>query len=87
MNQAVALEQLRAALEKYKTDAELQFKYYDAVLDAQVEEAKLSVDGVVKLTDIRAKAQAAKGKADDDTGGKKAGSAKPEGKSVAGGSV
>lgn len=87
MNQAVALEQLRAALEKYKTDAQLQFQYYDAVLDAQVEEAKLSVDGVVKLSEIRAKAQAARGKTDDDAGTTKAGSTKSKGKSAAGGSI
>lgn len=86
MQQAVALEQLRAALEKYKTDAQLQFQYYDAVLDAQVEEAKLSVDGVVKLSDIRARAQAARGKS-DDTSGKAAGGAELKGKPAAGGSV
>ena len=41
MQQAFGLEQLRTAFEKYRTDAELQFKYYDAVLRSEVEEAKL----------------------------------------------
>ena len=42
MQQAVSLEQMRLAFEKYKQDADLQFKYYDAVLDAEVEEAKIT---------------------------------------------
>lgn len=58
--QAIALEQLRTALDKYKTDAELQYKYYDTVLNAQIEEAKLAVTGVVDLANARKKAQEAK---------------------------
>lgn len=56
MQQAIALEQLRVAFEKYKTDAELQFKYYDAVLSAQIEEAKISTPAIVDL--LRAKQDA-----------------------------
>lgn len=59
MQSAIALEQVRTALDKYRTDAELQFKYYDAVLDAQIEEAKLSTDAVVKITAARDTARAA----------------------------
>lgn len=59
ITQAIALEQLRTALEKYKTDSELQFKYYDAVLDAQIEEAKLSTDAVIKIKLAREQALAA----------------------------
>ena len=40
MQQAFGLEQLRTAFEKYRTDAELQFKYFDSVLRSEVEEAK-----------------------------------------------
>lgn len=42
MQQAIGLEQMRLAFEKYKEDAELQFKYYNAVLGAEVEEAKIA---------------------------------------------
>lgn len=41
MQQAFGLEQLRTAFEKYRTDAELQFKYFAEVLGAEVEEAKI----------------------------------------------
>lgn len=86
MNQAVALEQLRAALDKYKTDAQLQFQYYDAVLDAQIEEAKMSVDGVVRLSEIRAKVKAAMGKK-DDTGTETPSGTKSKGQPTIAGSV
>jgi hypothetical protein len=39
--QAIGLEQMRLSFEKYKQDAELQFKYWDSVLGAEVEEAKI----------------------------------------------
>lgn len=45
MQQAFGLEQLRIAFEKYRTEAELQFKYFDSVLKSEVEEAKI-VGGV-----------------------------------------
>ena len=41
MQQAFGLEQLRTAFEKYRTDAELQFKYFDAVLQSEVAEAQI----------------------------------------------
>ena len=41
MQQAFGLEQLKTAFEKYRTDAELQFKYFAEVLGAEVEEAKI----------------------------------------------
>lgn len=41
MSQAVGLEQLRTAFDKYKHDSELQFKYFAETLDAEVEEAKI----------------------------------------------
>lgn len=73
MQQAVALEQVRAAITKYQTDVETQFKYYDATLTAQVEEAKLSVTGVIDF--LKAKTDATKAKENDKSsttsGGKK----------------
>src|SRR5690606_21656527 len=39
MQQAVGLEQLQRALDKYKHDSELQFKYWSETLGAEVEEA------------------------------------------------
>lgn len=40
-SQAIGLEQLRTAFEKYKQDTELQFKYWNAVRETEVEEAKI----------------------------------------------
>jgi len=75
MNQAIALEQLRVALDKYQGDSELQFKYYDTVLGAQIEEAKLAVQGVldmVKAKQTAAAAMAGRGATDNgDTGADK----------------
>lgn len=41
MSQAVGLEQLRAAMEKYKTDIEYQFKYWAETLKAEIAEANI----------------------------------------------
>lgn len=41
MQQAIGLEQMKIAFDKYKQDSDLQFKYYAEVLGAEVEEAKL----------------------------------------------
>ena len=41
MQQAVGLEQLRAAMDKYKADLEYQFKYWAETLKAEIEEAKI----------------------------------------------
>ena len=84
MQSAIALEQIRVAFEKYRTDAELQWKYYDTVLDAQIEEAKLSADAVVRITEARAKAREAMlGNKD----GQKDSGAKSGGESNSGGST
>ncbi len=86
VTQAIALEQLRVAFEKYRTDAELQFKYYDAVLSAQIEEAKLSTDAVVKITQARDSARAAmNGAKRNDSTGKKAGGGETEEQPASGG--
>lgn len=65
MQQAIALEQLRVALDKYQGDSELQYKYYDTVLSAQIEEAKLAVQGVLDMVKAKQTAtSAASGKGD-----------------------
>lgn len=56
LNQAVALEQVRAALEKYRIDVETQFKYYSEVLGAQIEEAKITANGVIEIRKLLASA-------------------------------
>jgi hypothetical protein len=58
MQQAMALEQLRVALDKYQGDSELQYKYYDTVLSAQIEEAKLAVQGVLDMVKAKQTATA-----------------------------
>jgi hypothetical protein len=59
MQQAISLEQLRVALDKYQGDSELQYKYYDTVLSAQIEEARLAVQGVLDMVKAKQTATAA----------------------------
>lgn len=63
MQQAIGLEQLRTAVEKYSGDADRQFKYWDAVLKAEIEEAKIVGSATVELVKAkdsnRAQAEAA----------------------------
>jgi hypothetical protein len=66
MDQALGLEQLRVAFEKYKQDSELQFKYWNANLDSEVEEAKI----VGKATQDLASARQPEKEIDDDGKGK-----------------
>lgn len=49
VKQAIQLEQIRSAIVKYQTDVETQFKYYDANLKAQIEEAKIVGDATIKM--------------------------------------
>jgi hypothetical protein len=49
MQQAVSLEQMRTAFDKYKADQETQFKYWSETLRAEIEEAKIVGDATVKL--------------------------------------
>lgn len=49
VDQAISLEQIRSAIVKYQTDVETQFKYYDANLRAEIEEAKISGNAVLDL--------------------------------------
>jgi hypothetical protein len=79
MQTALMLEQVRTALDKYKADQETQFNYYKEVLNAQIEEAKITADTLVSLTQAKqtAKAAAAKGAPDEST------TAKATGKSTA----
>lgn len=67
MQQAIGLEQVRVALTKYQTDVKTQFDYYNSVLNAQIEEAKLAVQGVVDLVKTRKLAQEAQGNGKDST--------------------
>jgi hypothetical protein len=88
MRQAVGLEQLRVGIQKYLGDAELQFKYYNAVLGAQVEEAKITASSVIDYLKTKVTAATAffKGKSDgNDTGTKKTSGKESEGESITGG--
>lgn len=49
VQQAIELEKLRTAFDKYKTDAELQFKYWKEVLGSEVEEAKIAGSATVEM--------------------------------------
>lgn len=83
MNQAIGLEQLRTAMEKYRTDAELQFKYWQECMQIQIEEAKLTVQGVSDARKAFAQATALRNKTDDDDTGKDTGGEGAQGESAA----
>ena len=69
MRQAIGLEQLRTAVEKYAGDADRQFKYYDAVLSAEVEEAKIVGQATTTLIAAKEKGKAEAGKPSVGGGG------------------
>lgn len=50
MQQALGLEQLRTAFEKYRTDADRQLEYFKSVLQSETEEAKIVGSATVQLT-------------------------------------
>lgn len=56
LNEAVALEQVRVALDKYQVDVTTQFNYYKEVLNAQIEEAKITANAVVEIRRLLANA-------------------------------
>jgi hypothetical protein len=74
MQQAFGLEQLRTAFEKYRTDAELQFKYYDSVLKSEVEEAKIVGAATTQLNQRQREGHEQAG---DETGSESPGSESP----------
>lgn len=63
MQQAFGLEQLRQAFEKYRTDAELQFKYFAEVLGAEKVEAELAGRAATEL--MKGRINGPEGKAQD----------------------
>lgn len=81
LQQAVGLEQVRVGLDKYKTDAELQYKYWDTAIGAQIEEAKLALKGIIDYAAAIKTAQT-QGK-DNDTGRESSSSKSAASKSVA----
>ena len=72
MQMQAQLEQQKVQLDKYKIDAELKYKYYDTNVDAGLQEAKMTVDNVVKMEQIdateRSADRAAEAGAGDDAG-------------------
>lgn len=83
MQQAIGLEQLRTAFEKYRTDAELQFKYWAEVLKAETKEAEIVGQATTELT--RTKLEGSK--RGNDTGTAKGNGASTESKPVAAGNA
>lgn len=75
-------EQIAAAKDKYKTDADTQFKYFNAVLTAQTEGENAERQGVVDFAKARSEAADLKRANAGDGGGAKT---TPGGKSVGGG--
>ena len=53
IDQALGLERLRTAFDKYKQDTDLQFKYWADNLSSEVEEAKIVGDATTKLEAAR----------------------------------
>lgn len=62
VNQSIAIERIRVALGKYQTDVETQFKYWNAVLEAQIKEAQMTAENVTAIK------TALIGKGSNDTG-------------------
>lgn len=68
IDMALELEQTQTLLGKYKADQETQFKYWNAVLGAEIEEAKLTGKGIVDILSARMQAKQAE-EGGDDAGG------------------
>ncbi len=49
LQQAVELEQMRTAMDKYRTDVQYQFEYWRETLRAEIEEAKIVGDATAQL--------------------------------------
>jgi hypothetical protein len=49
MQKQIELEEAKIIQDKYKVDEELKFKYYEAGLDAEIQEAKITTDTITKL--------------------------------------
>ena len=66
IDQALGLEQLRTAFDKYKQDTDLTFKYWAGNLTSEVEEAKIIGAATMALTLARDKPEGeGNGKADE----------------------
>ncbi len=63
MQHAFGLEQMRSALDKYRHDSELQFKYFAEILGVEVEEAKLVGSATVDIAKAKREANEQTGKA------------------------
>jgi len=59
MTQAVGLEQLGKALEKYVADQRTQFDYWNAILHSEIEEAKIVGSATTELLVAREKPKGA----------------------------
>lgn len=55
MSQSVQMKQFEISLDKYKTDVDTQFKYYNAVLSAEVSEAQIVGKATSDLLTTKAK--------------------------------
>lgn len=55
-----APERVKAASDKYKTDADLEFKYFDAILTNSTKQAESETKGVIDLATARTQAIAAR---------------------------
>ena len=67
IDQALGLERLRTAFDKYKQDTDLQFKYWSDNLSSEVEEAKIvgKVAGDLEAARQLPKGKSANGEADE----------------------
>ncbi len=73
MQQAFGLEQLRIAFEKYRSDADRQFQYFDSVLKSEVEEAKIVGRATTDLITKQAEGDKVNGAGSQETGSEAAG--------------
>jgi hypothetical protein len=82
LQQSIALEQVRTALQKYGIDVKTQFDYYKEVLNAQIEEAKITANGVIEIRKLLANAATAARAATEETANDDAGRTDKSGESA-----
>jgi hypothetical protein len=62
-------EKVKAQIDQYKSDQDTQFKYFNAVLDALLEQSKLETEGMVNVVNARTEAEALTRAAAGNAGG------------------
>ena len=68
MQQVMEIEAAKIAEDKYEKDTEIAWKYYDTNIDAEIQEAKITADSIIKLETANAKNDSDDERSDNDAG-------------------